>query len=287
MSRRLVLAPGLRVLDRGRHQLQIGVATQPLRLPATEDLRRALGYLDRGEAPPDDPGVRRSLAALAPVVVDADALAPTGVAPGDAAAAAAADPAGFAERLAVRRTRSVVVLGDLGPDPRPLLQAAGLGSAAKPATADAVLLLSVGEPDRARLDALVRHGTPHVLVRAVEGVLTVGPLVVPGLTACLRCLDAHHATEDPLYPALVSVHHRAGRHDGVVEPVDSALATLAVAWAVRDLVSHLDGEPAATWSATVRFGPDLAELTQVQWLRHPDCGCIWTEPQASSATMAG
>lgn len=273
---RLALAPGLRVLDRGRDQLQIGIdPARSLRLPTSDGLRRALGFLDRGEVPPKSKDVRRALSALRPVLVDADALAPDGVAPGDAAAAASADPRGFAHRLAVRRTRSVAIVGDLGPDPRPLLRAAGLGIASSPRGADAVLVLGTGEPDRGQLDSFVRAGTVHLPVRAVDGLTIVGPLVDPGRTACVRCVDAHYAADDPLYPGLASLHHRVPRHDGVVEPVDTALATLAVAWAVRDLVSHLDGDPAATWSATVRCGPGMADLSVLQWLRHPDCGCIW------------
>lgn len=273
---RLVLAPGIRVLDRGPHQVQLGIAHgSALRLRAEEPVRRALSLLVRGEAGPATPALQRARARLAPVLVDGDALTPDGVAPGDAAAAALADPAGFAERLAARRRTSVAVTGDLGADPRPLLAAAGVGVAAEGSSADAVLVLSAGEPDRAVLDVLVRGDVAHLLVRAVEGSLVVGPLVVPGRTPCLRCLDAHHATDDPLYPALVAIHHRAERRDGVAEPLDSALVSLAVAWAVRDLVSHLDGEPASTWSATVHLGPRLADLTMVRWLRHPDCGCVW------------
>ncbi|MBO9521612.1 MAG: hypothetical protein J7518_08755 [Nocardioidaceae bacterium] len=272
---RLVLAPGLRVLDRGPWDVQIGITPgAALRVPAGPAVRRALDLLEAGETVPGD-----LAPALAPALVDADALAPEGVDPRDAAAAALHDPAGFAWRLHGRRAARVLVLGDLGhpgTDPRPLLTAAGVGLAAASEPPDAVLLLATEEPDRALLDPLVRDEVPHLLVRAVEGTVVVGPLVEPGRTACLRCLDAHHAVDDPLYPALVAVHHRAERQDGVAEPVDGALAVLAVAWAVRDLVTHLDGERAATWSATVHAGPHLADLAAVQWQRHPDCGCRWT-----------
>lgn len=287
MIRRPVLAPGLRVLDRGRRRLQIGIDPEHAReFRATEELRLVLDHLDRGEVPPVVTRVRRALATLAPVLVDADALTPPGVAPGDAAAAALLDPDGYAERLAERADRTVAVLGDLGPDPRPLLRAAGIGIAVDATHADVVLLLSAGEPDRELLDPLVRDRIEHLLVRAIDGHLVIGPLVSPGRTACVRCLDAHRAADDPLYPALASVHHRARRHDGVAEPIDSALATLAIAWAVRDVVSHLDGEPASTWSATVRCGPGLTGLTQVQWLRHPECSCSWGDLPLPSATMA-
>ena len=47
----------------------------------------------------------------------------------------------------------------------------------------------MGEFDRTLLDDLVRDGVPHHVVRVVEGAPVVGPFVLPGETACLRCVD--------------------------------------------------------------------------------------------------
>lgn len=287
---RLVLAPGLRVIPRGPDQVQVGIGRHArLRLPVTRGLLRALAAVDRGESLPTDPASRRALAELAPVLVDADQLAPRGVGRGDAAAAALADPAGFADRLARRGRRRVAVTGDLRTDAGALLQTAGFLPCALDERPDAVLALYAGEPDRAALDPLLARGVTHQLVRAVEGELVIGPLVVPGRSPCLRCLDAHHACDDPLHPALVDRHHRAVRHDGVAEPVDSALAALATAWAVRDLTAHLDGERPPSVAATVHVSPDLGALSVVAWAPHPGCGCAWfVEPdqaEGRSATM--
>ena len=68
---------------------------------------------------------------------------------------------------------------------------------------DCGVLVGVGEPDRELLDAWTRAGTPYLLVRLTEGRAVVGPFVVPGTTACLRCLDAHHTDADPAWPLLV------------------------------------------------------------------------------------
>lgn len=277
---RLVLAPGLRVQHRSAEEVQLGLEPGH-RLRATTAVRRALAPIDRGEAPGPS---ARPVAALAPFLVDADALGPAGIAPGDAAAAALADPTGFAARLAARRTRTVAVRGSLGTDPAALLTAAGLR--VHDDNPDAVLLLCTGEPDRDPTDLLVRDGIPHLLVRLVEGAVVVGPLVVPGYTACLRCLDAHRAVRDPLYPVLAAAHHRALRHDGTVEPADTALVALGVAWAARDLVTHLDGDRAATWSATVRITADLGDVRPTRWLRHPGCSCVWAADDPASSTMA-
>ena len=290
MTRR-VLVPGLRVLERSRDELQIGLGPEHrLRVRGTPAVRRALARVERGEAP--GPREQAALAALDRVLVDADALAPADIAPGDVAAAALADPAGFMDVLARRRTRSVAVLGTLPgdsahADPRPLLEAAGLRVSAETAVRrpDAVLLVGAGEQDRAVTDVLAHDGVPHLLLRLLEGTVLIGPLVVPGRTACLRCLDAHHGDQDPQHPLLVALHQQAGRRDGVAEPADSALVALGVAWAVRDLVTHLDGGRAVTWSATVRVGPDLAALQVQSWLRHPACSCVWSAEDPPSSTM--
>jgi bacteriocin biosynthesis cyclodehydratase domain-containing protein len=281
---RPVLAPGLRVRRRSRTALQIGLGPEHrLFVPDTEPVRRTLGHLTRGEAVPEDAETRAALDLLAPVLVDGAGLLVPYAAAGDVAAAALRDPAGYPARLEARRHARVVVSGSLGEgaDPGPLLTAAGVqvlrGPTGGLSAPSLVLALSVGEPDREAFDPLLRDGVAHLAVRIVEGAAVVGPFVEPGRTACLRCLDAHQALDDPWVPVLVDRHALVGddRRDGVAEPVDTALASLAVAWAVRDLVSHVDGERPSTWSTTVRLAPALASVSRTEWLRHPACGCSW------------
>jgi bacteriocin biosynthesis cyclodehydratase domain-containing protein len=286
-----VLAPGLRVLRRSREELQIGLGPRGrVRLADSEPVRRTLGHLLRGEAVPDDPQTRAVLEALAPVLVDGVGLLPAGISAGDAAAAALLDPAAYPGRLDNRRRAIVSVCGDLGDaDPRPLLAAAGIQPAGDgiPQGAAAALVLRVGEIDRAELDPLIRSGIPHLLVRMIEGDAVVGPLVEPGRTACLRCIDAHRAVREP-HAATLAARHAAARHDrhdGVAEPVDTALATLAVAWAVRDLVTLVDGGRPAAWSSTVHLSATLDSVTRAEWLRHPACGCCWLPDAQVSSTM--
>jgi bacteriocin biosynthesis cyclodehydratase domain-containing protein len=261
-------------------------------LPDSEPVRRTLGQLLRAETPAGDPRTREVLEALAPVLVDATGLVVPGVAAGDVAAAALLDPAGYHDRIATRRTATVHVQGTLGDvDPRPLLSAAGLSAFAsgRAESPSVVLVLGVGEVDRDDVDPWLRTGTPHLIVRLLEGEPIIGPFVEPGRTACLRCLDAHRTEDDHRAAVLAASHARAGqhRHDGVAEPVDTALATLAVAWAVRDVVSHVEGERPATWSTTVRFTATLSTVTQTEWRRHPACGCSWLPDEHLSSTMRG
>jgi bacteriocin biosynthesis cyclodehydratase domain-containing protein len=141
------------------------------------------------------------------------------------------------------------------------------------------VLVGVGEPARELVDDLVREAVPHLVVRLVEGRAVVGPFVVPGSTACLRCIDAYLTEDDPAWPLLVEQYARAtrsDRSDGIPEPVDAALAALAVGWAARDLAAHTEATRPASWSSTVTLEADLSEVTRRSWPMHPHCGCAWT-----------
>ena len=91
----------------------------------------------------------------------------------------------------------------------------------------------------------------------VDGGAVLGPFVVPGVTACLRCVDAHQSLLDPDHVAVTSRYLRATavpRDDGVPDVADVALLALALTWAARDVVAHLAGREPATFSRTIRFG---------------------------------
>ena len=94
--------------------------------------------------------------------------------------------------------------------------------------------------------------------RCGDGIVRVGPFVVPGATACLRCLDAHLGERTPGGRWCCTSTPRPGRRGvGVPDPVPHDLLDLALAWAVRDLVGVVDGRRPPTWSATVQVDPAL------------------------------
>ncbi|MBA2463655.1 MAG: TOMM precursor leader peptide-binding protein, partial [Nocardioidaceae bacterium] len=133
-------------------------------------------------------------------------------------------------------------------------------------------------PDRELADPWTQAGMPYVVIRITEGRAVVGPFVVPGETACLRCIDAHHTDADRAWPLLLRQYSRAttqDRADGLTEPVDPTLEVLAVAWATRDLASYADGVRPSTWSTTVSLDAQLGNVESRCWLRHPECGCCW------------
>ncbi len=141
-----------------------------------------------------------------------------------------------------------------------------------------VAVVGVGEPSREHLDRHVREEAPHLLVRLVEGRAVLGPFVVPGQTPCLRCIDAHLTDADASWPLLVEQYARAVRReraDGVPEPVDAALASLALSWAARDLATYAEGGTPTTLASTIELAPRLDTVGTERWSPHPRCGCSW------------
>ena len=273
---RPTLRPGIRVVRRDDEHLQVGI-DPGLRVVLPDDLavHDLLADLRVGRRPATDvPDVRRWCHALADrdLLVDAGELAHTlsGPIPRPAVLASFAEHGGGAAgRLRLRSRSRVQVVAD-EPWRQPtlrLLAASGITVATDGAGATLVVT-AAGEARRDDLDSWMRDGTPHLVVRNRGGRVVVGPFVAPGLTACLRCVDAHACDDDPGH-ALVLEQHAAPAE----EPCDPVLMHLAVAWAVRDLVTYVDGDCPASWSATATLGLGLPDVRS--WTRHPRCGCAW------------
>lgn len=239
-----LLRPGLHVVRRDERHLQVGL-DPPWRLTVPDDpaVVEVLDDLYAGRRPaPTSPEASRVLDALSSGGLLRPAPRPRA---GRVAVSGAADLVAEARRL-------------LGGHTTP-----------RPTGADVALVLAAGEPVRAVVDEHLQAGRPHLVVSAGPHGYRVGPFVEPGVTPCLRCVDAHLGELDPRRP--VVVEQLAGR---TTAPDDPALAALAVAWAVGDALRHLDGGVPTTWSATVDVSVIGAPETRT-WERHPYCGCSW------------
>ena len=283
LPRRPRLRPGLHAVRRDSRHLQVGLDPgDRLVLPDTEATRRLLADLEAARRPAlDEPaasGWCRELVERG-LVVDADAVdrALRGPVPRASvlSAFATAGPSASA-RLAARSTARATVMA---PEPWRTatvraMSAAGLSLAGP---GDRVVVHLVVNPDEGLLDDLMRASEPHLVVTTVAGRITLGPFVSPGRTACSRCVTAHRCDRDPGH-ATVREQQRGGPVD--VVPADPLLVQLAAAWAVRDLVSYVEVDLPATWSATIAVDPGLA-LQRQRRLRHPGCGCSWGDELAA------
>jgi hypothetical protein len=268
-----LLLPGTHLLRRDAETVQPGLEARCV-LPA-DDI--AMSTLVRaGAATADDGALRRAM---------------PGAGPENAwrrhtmAALARRTRHGLSAALDARQRMQVDVLAFghpmsavLAADVRRLLGHAGIPSSTPEGVLRLQVLVGVGEPRRELLDPFVRAGTPYLLVRLVEGSALVGPFVVSGETACVRCVDAFLTERDPAWPLLVEQYARASEHDrpdGIPEPIDVALAAVAVGWAARDAATYVEGERPSTWSTTVRLSPRLDDVDVQRWPPHPNCGCAW------------
>ena len=266
----LLLRPGVPVVRRDAHTLQVGLHP-PLvaRVPDAPEVRALLAALRSGA----DPGEPAPVAARALDVLLAAGL----VFPGepavrsDVTVAQAQFGADGVRRLTERVGHRVGVRAE-GPARAIVADLLALtGLEVDEAAPSVWLVVASGPIARETVDPLVRAGAPHLLVSGDAGGRRVGPFVEPGRTACLRCVDAHEAESDPRRPFLVE---QAALASVGGEPVDPVLDRLALAWAVRDLCRYLEGDEPGTWSATADLGPRDPPRV-VRWLRHPHCGCAW------------
>jgi hypothetical protein len=133
---------------------------------------------------------------------------------------------------------------------------------------------------------MMRRDIPHLLASVRETTGVVGPLVVPGATACLRCLDLHRADRDPAWPLIAA---QLATHGPGTPACDVVLATVVAGVAALQVLGALDGaDPADRWApsgawtelpthnGTVELALPDWRLRRRAWSPHPHCGCHWT-----------
>jgi bacteriocin biosynthesis cyclodehydratase domain-containing protein len=117
--------------------------------------------------------------------------------------------------------------------------------------------------------AFGRRRLPHLAISVRDGVVVVGPLVRPGHTPCLNCLDLHRQGLDPDWPAVAAQLSTLPESS---DPVTATTALSAAAFAAHEVLTHLDGGVASTVGATVEIS-EPGRHARRQWDQHPSCGC--------------
>jgi bacteriocin biosynthesis cyclodehydratase domain-containing protein len=135
----------------------------------------------------------------------------------------------------------------------------------------ATFVVLVGFSAPASLTALsyARRRLAHLAVSVRDGTVVVGPLVQPGSSPCLNCLDLHRADRDPDWHAVAAQLHTG---PDLPEPVAATTALSGAAYAAFEVLTHIDGGQPATLGATVEIS-EPGQTTRRQWSQHPGCGC--------------
>ncbi|WP_405489049.1 ThiF family adenylyltransferase [Streptomyces sp. NBC_00096] len=127
-------------------------------------------------------------------------------------------------------------------------------------------------PDPQTAADWVATGIPHLYAGVLEGTGLVGPLVLPGATACAGCMERDRVERDPAWPRML-VQWRSAHRRRAGAACDLGLSTAVAGLAAAHALSFLDGElPASTstrWEAslpTLHWHPTAVRP-------HPDCPC--------------
>lgn len=150
---------------------------------------------------------------------------------------------------------------------------------------DLVVLAQSAMADLSLPEQLRRNGVPHLVVTALDGAGVIGPLVRPGVSACVRCLHLHRHDRSRYQssagsPAGSPTGTPAGTPAGMdgADGVGCALVMATAALAAIQILAFLDAQPApvrlATVDGTVELRPPDWRLRRRTWPPHPDCGCI-------------
>jgi bacteriocin biosynthesis cyclodehydratase domain-containing protein len=189
-----------------------------------------------GQVDADQTGLTRLADAIPGGLLPADAHRPRGVAAADALRRVAPDL--HAPRPSRRRSTFAVLVGFEAPAN--------------------VTALSYGARRIAHLAVSVRDGT-----------VVVGPLVRPGQSPCLNCLDLTRQSLDPDWQAIAAQLHTG---PDLAESVTVATALTGATFAAFEVLTHIDGGAPATVGATVEIS-EPGRSVRRQWRQHPSCWC--------------
>jgi bacteriocin biosynthesis cyclodehydratase domain-containing protein len=132
--------------------------------------------------------------------------------------------------------------------------------------------------------SLMLERVPHLAVRASEAIGVVGPLVEPGRSACLRCLDLAKTERDPAWP-LILAQLASVRQQAQAQPqaCDTVLAATVAAAAAGRALAYIDraAPDAAVTNGTLELVLPDWEWRRRSWRPHPACTCGSSDRAAS------
>ena len=202
------------------------------------------------------------------------------LAPVLAVASLAGQDADGGARLLARRSATTVRIRGTGPIAdlvADLLTRSGLAAVADdsgrlPDARLPDLMVLVGYQQPEEVAEFQRMRLPHLIVCVSEAIGVVGPLVQPGRTACVRCLDLTRADRDPAWP-LILAQLPADRMDPTAG--DPVLATAVAAQAAAQAVAFADqlAQAAATANGTLELALPEWQWRRRTWPPHQACTC--------------
>jgi bacteriocin biosynthesis cyclodehydratase domain-containing protein len=118
----------------------------------------------------------------------------------------------------------------------------------------------------------LRRDLPHLPVVFGDDSVQIGPLVEPGNSPCLYCLEHYRREADASWSAIAS--QLWGRRAQSETPLVSVEVAARVARLVTQRLER--GRPTARsmTARSFRLAVDSGEVTRRDWMPHPECGCV-------------
>jgi hypothetical protein len=198
-------------------------------------------------------------------------------APRDAGRLGTARPATASRRTARPGTASPRTARPGTASPRTARPGTASPRTARPATARRGperpdLAILVGRHSLELRAALMGSQVPHLAASADEAIGVVGPLVLPGRSACLNCLDLTRTDRDPAWPLILA--QLTGRRPDPLA-CDAPLAAAVAAQAAAQALAFIDRAAAsgAVTDGTLELVLPGWQWRRRTWPRHTECSC--------------
>lgn len=153
---------------------------------------------------------------------------------------------------------------------RRLVPSGGTGSPPLRLVPDLVVLADEC-PQPARLAGLHSEVIAYLPARLRDGIGIVGPLVLPGRSTCLSCVELHRSACDPEWSTVAAqLVGRGGRADPSCVVATVGLAT---AQALAAVDGAGGGSAPAALGATLELDVVAGALVRRPWSARPECHC--------------
>ena len=137
---------------------------------------------------------------------------------------------------------------------------------------DLVILTGPTLPDLT--GQLLRDRVPYLALRTGEAIGVVGPLVRPGRSACLSCVDLRKTEADPQWPRFGPGHLHPVPAAGLLD--NTVLAATTATLAAAQALAFLDrpGTVPVTADGTLELVLPDWQWRRRTWPPHPACRCV-------------
>lgn len=149
-------------------------------------------------------------------------------------------------------------------------------------------------PDPLPAEQWLAAGVPHLYAGVLEATGVVGPLVLPGGTACARCVQEERTDREPVWPRLLAQWRSGSPHP--LPACDVGLAAAVAGLAATHALAFLDGELPASTGTRWEMTPPWSQWRAEPLRPHPACPCgaargaegeRVSAPRRAQDTMAG